>query len=132
MPGSQFEFVRQAVLPSIRPPGVDQTAQMDLPEEGVASISGTGGGVIDLSFSVSGSWSRSGQQETKRIYDLVRMYYTRPDGTIDYSSYVEVEVLRKVVWANGSQSEFAGASIGEAVEMVEEGISRTRSSDEDE
>ena len=127
MPASPFEFVRLAVLPSIRPPGADQTASMDLPEEGVASISGTGGGVIDLSFSHSGSWSRQEQHETKRIYDKVRNYYTRPDGTIDYSSYVEVEVLRKVVWANGSQSDFAGAEIGESVQMVQEGMSRTRS-----
>ena len=53
MPASPFEFVRLAVLPKIRPRGFDETATVDLPEEGVASISGTGGGVIDLSFSVS-------------------------------------------------------------------------------
>lgn len=124
MPASPFEFVRLAVLPNIRPPGVDPTAKMDLPEEGVASISGTGGGVVDLSFNTSGSWSKSGQQETRRIYDKVRIAYTRPDGTIDWSNYVEVEVLRKIVWASGDQSEFAGASIGESVQMVQEGLSR--------
>lgn len=124
MPSSPFEFVRRVILPNIRPPGADQTASMDLPEEGVTSITGTDGGLIDLSFSVEHHWNRGGQHETKRIYDKIRIYYTRPDGSIDWDSWVDVEVLRKVVWADGSQSEFAGASIGESVRMVQEGLSR--------
>ena len=124
MPASPFEFVRFALLPNIRPPGTGQTPSVDAPEEGVTAIAGTGGGVVDLSFSVSHSWSRSGQQEIRRIYDKVKIYYTRPDGTIDFSSWVEVEVLRKVVWANGDQSEFAGANIAANIELIGQGFSR--------
>ena len=124
MPASPFEFVRLAVLPSIRPPGVDQTASMDLPEEGVASISGTGGGVVDLSFSVSHSWTRQIHDEAKRKYDIVRTFYTRPDGTIDYNSYVEWEVVRQVSWANGDKEAYGKPEIAINMELIQEGLTR--------
>ena len=124
MPASPFEFVRLAVLPSIRPSGVDPTASMDLPEEGVASISGTGGGVIDLTFTVSHSWSRQIHEEARRRYDVVRTFYTRPDGTIDYNSYVEWEVVREVSFANGDKEAYAKPQIAENMELIQEGLTR--------
>ena len=124
MPASPFEFVRLAVLPSIRPPGVDQTASMDLPEEGVTAITGTGGGVVDLTFSVSHSWSRAIHEEARRKYDVVRTFYTRPDGTIDRSSYVEWEVVREVSFANGDKEAYAKPQIAENMELIQEGLTR--------
>ena len=124
MSASPFEFIRLAVLPKIRPPGVDPTASMDLPEEGVASISGTGGGVIDLTFSYSGSWNRQIHEEAKRKCDIVRTYYTRPDGTIDYNSYVEWEVLREVSFANGDKEAYAKSEIADNMELIQEGLTR--------
>ena len=124
MPASPFEFVRLAVLPSIRPPGADQTASMDLPEEGIASISGTGGGVIDLTFTVSHSWTRAIHEEATRKYDVVRTFYTRPDGTIDYNSYVEWEVVREVSFANGDKEAYAKPQIAINMELIAEGLTR--------
>lgn len=124
MPASPFEFVRLAVLPKIRPSGVDQTASMDLPEEGVASISGTGGGVIDLSFSVSHSWTRQIHEEAKRKFDIVRTYYVRPDGTVDRSKFVEWEVVREVSFANGDKEAYAKPQIAENMELIQSGLSR--------
>jgi len=124
MPASEFEFIRRAVLPNIRPPGADQTASMDLPEEGVASISGTGGGVIDLTFSVSHSWTRQIHEEAQRRYDIVRTYFTRPDGTIDDESYVEWEVVREVSFANGDKEAYAKPQIAENMELIQQGLVR--------
>ena len=125
MPASPFEFIRVALLPNIRPPGADQTAAMDLPEEGVTSIGGTGGGVIDLSFSYSSSWSKQLHEEAERKYDIVRTYYTRPDGTIDYNSFVEWEVVREVSFANGDKEAYAKPQIKENMELIQEGLTRS-------
>jgi hypothetical protein len=98
-----FDFVRMAMMPRIRPIGSDLSATMqDEPEQGVASIGGTGGGVIDLNFSVSHTINRQHAHEDKRVYDVIKVAYTRPDGSIDWSRWYEVEVLREVSFANGS------------------------------
>ena len=59
-----------------------------------------------------------------RTYDIVRTYYTRPDGTIDYSSYVEWEVLREVSFANGDKEAYAKPEIAENMELIQEGLTR--------
>ena len=121
---SPFEFVRFAVLPNFRPFGIEPTASMDLPEEGVTAIAGTGGGVIDLTFSVSESWNRAQHEEAQRKYDIVRTFYTRPDGTIDFNSFVEFEVVREVTFLNGDKEAYGKPDIKNNMELMQEGLTR--------
>lgn len=92
-----FEVVvRPVVFPNIRPAPTRALSPEDTPEQGIAVLSGSGGALIDLSVSEQTSWSRAHLVEAKRVYDKVRIPYTRQDGTFDYSRYTEVEVIREV------------------------------------
>lgn len=121
-----FDFVRMAMLPKWRPENpFGQTATMqDTPEQGLASIGGTGGGVIDLPFSISRSIQRNHADEDKRVYDTVRVYYTRPDGTIDYSQSYEIEVVRELSFGNGDKVAYAQPEVAENIELVAAGLTR--------
>jgi hypothetical protein len=125
MAASPFEFIRRGILPSIRPPGVDQTASMDLPEEGVVSISGTGGGVVDLTFSISHSWTVQVHEEEKRRYDKMRTYYTRPDGSVDKSSYVDWEAAREITFGGtGGKDSYSKMPTAENITLIQAGLTR--------
>ena len=87
-------IVRPAVFPNIRPAPARLSLPGDAPDKGVATLGGSGGGVIDLPWSESFSMSR-GHHETKRTFEKVRMPYTNPDGTLDWSHYIEFEIATK-------------------------------------
>src|SRR5580765_582165 len=91
-----FEVVvRPAVFPNIRPQRPGLSMPGDAPDKGFASISGGGGSLIDLPWSESMSMSK-GHLEKRRTFHKVRVPYTRPDGTIDWSRYTEDEVMNRV------------------------------------
>lgn len=94
-------IVRPVVFPNIRPAPTRALAPEDTPEQGIAVLGGSGGRLIDLTVSESSSWSRQHLVEKQRKFDRVRIPYTRPDGTFDYSRYIEVEVAKKVDFFDG-------------------------------
>jgi hypothetical protein len=124
-----FEVVvRPAVFPNIRPAPPQVLLPADAPDKGFAVINGSGGGLIDLPFSRSSSWSKSRMVEVRRHFDKARMYYTRPDGTLDKSKYWEFEVLTYVEYLeNGTKAigqEFAPIQEADNIEVMERGLSR--------
>ncbi|SRR5580765_3205726 len=123
----QFDFVRMALTPKFRPQTFGEQAGIDDPEQGKASIGGTGGGVIDLNYSMSMSVNRQHHVEAERRYDVVRTYYTRPDGTIDTNSFVEWEVVREVSFGNGDKEAYAKPQIAANMELMQEGLTRRMS-----
>lgn len=96
-------IVRPVVFPNIRPAPARSILPEDDPEQGVAVLGGSGGKLVDLTSSESGNISRSHLVESKRRFDKVKIPYTRPDGTFDYSRYTVVEVLRKVDFFSGNE-----------------------------
>lgn len=92
-----FEVVvRPVVFPNIRPAPTRALSPEDTPEQGIAVLSGSGGALIDLSASEQSSWTRTQIIEAKRRYDKVRIPISRPDGSIDWNQWTEVEVLKEV------------------------------------
>jgi len=91
-----FEVVvRPAVFPNIRPQRPGLSLPGDAPDKGFATISGGGGSLISLPWSESASMSK-GHLEKKRTYHKVRIPYTRPDGSLDWSRYLEYEVAERM------------------------------------
>ena len=126
---TSFEtVVRPAVLPNIRPTPTASVPIADAPDKGLAVITGGGNSVVDLSHSETHSWSKSRHVEVKRTFDKARVYYTSPDGTIDYSQYWEFEVLRSIEFIeNGATTtsfQYAPFQNLDNVEIVEEGLTR--------
>ena len=124
-----FEVVvRPAILPDIRPPPAQALLPADAPDKGIAVLSGSGGGVIDLPWSQTSSWSRSRQVEVKRHYDKVRVYASNPDGTFNRDEYIEYEVLTSIEYLQNGETAigqvFARPLESEGVEVIERGLSR--------
>ena len=122
-------IVRPVVFPNIRPAAPRALPIADAPDKGLATISGGGASsVISLPHSESHSWSRSRMVEVKRTFSKVRMYYTRPDGTVDYSKYWEFEVLTAIEYLeNGktnSRVEFAKPLSADNIDVISEGNTR--------
>jgi hypothetical protein len=114
--------VRPAVFPNIRPAPARALPIEDAPDKGLAVITGGSNSLVDLPHSESHSWSTSRSIEVRRIFDKVRIYYTRPDGTVDKSKYWEFEVLRRIeLRENGNKvigEEFAPAETGTNIEIT--------------
>lgn len=121
----QFEFMRMAMMPKIRPSGEALGAQIDSPEAGKVSIGGTGGGVIDLNLSEAHSMNRQVHAEAKRTFSIVRILHTGPDGSIDESDYIETEVMTEVSFGSGARETYAKPEIKENMELIAEGLTRT-------
>jgi hypothetical protein len=124
-----FEVVvRPVVFPSIRPPPARTVPIEDAPDKGLAVISGGNNHLIDLPHSESHSWSKSRMVEVKRTFDKARIYYTRPDGTLDKNQYWEFEVLRSVEFLeNGTTAfgqQFAPMQEAENIEVFEQNLTR--------
>jgi hypothetical protein len=84
--------VRPVVFPNIRPPAARMLAPENDPAQGIATISGTGGKLIDLPHSWSASHSETKQQqETKRQYNVEKVYQVDDNGTINRDNFIEVE-----------------------------------------
>jgi hypothetical protein len=100
---SGFEvIVRPVILPDIRPSRPRILPQQDDPSQGIATLSGSGGSLIDLSQSESHSWSRSIQKEKKRKFNKERIYKKDDAGTVDKSTYVDVERLKWLQTLDGA------------------------------
>src|SRR5580765_4972174 len=124
-----FEVVvRPAVFSNIRPPAARALSIEDAPDKGIASISGGNSQLVDLTYTMSSSWSRSRMVEVIRHYDKARIYYTRPDGTLDRDQYWEFEVLRSIEFLeNGTTKigqQFAPFQELDNVEIIDRGLSR--------
>jgi hypothetical protein len=93
-----FEVVvRPAVLPNIRPGPARVLPPADDATKGICTIGGSGGGLIDLQYSFSASYSsNSPEHETKRQVDNERVYQKDEKGNINKKNYVDVERLKKV------------------------------------
>lgn len=89
-------IVRPVVFPVIRPARARVLAPADDPEKGVATLSGSGGGLIDLSFSESASWSRSRQVEAQRTVRVKRVKQKEEDGTINEENFVDIEEVKEL------------------------------------
>ena len=128
---SGFEIiVRPVILPDIRPSQPRILPQQDDPSQGIATLSGSGGGLIDLSQSESHSWSRSIQKEKKRKFAKERIYKKNKDtGTVDKSTYVDVERLKWLQTQDGagvsSSVRYADPPERDNVEVLEDNQVRT-------
>jgi hypothetical protein len=93
-----FEVVvRPMVLPNIRPAATRVLPPQDHPEQGIAVISGGGGGPIDLPYSMSVSYSSSAPAtESKRQFDNERVHRVDEKGNVDKSTYVDIERLSRI------------------------------------
>jgi hypothetical protein len=120
--------VRPVVFPNIRPAAARALRIEDAPDKGIAVITGGSNSVVDIPLSYSSSWSKHRMVEVKRTYDKVRIYYTRPDGTLDQSKYWEFEVLRSIQYLeNGTTAigaQFAPFQNLDNVEIIDEGLTR--------
>lgn len=93
--------VRPVVLPNIRPLPTPVLAPDD-PTSGLATISSSSGSLIDLNQSESHSWSISKQVETKRAFDVERVYQVEDNGNINRKNFVDVERLKKIQVRDGN------------------------------
>lgn len=89
-------IVRPVVFPNIRPAAPRSLAPEDDPERGVCVLSGSSGGLIDLSISENMSFSRSRSNELKRRYDEVRVYQKEDDGTVNRDNFIDVQVVNRM------------------------------------
>lgn len=124
-----FEIiVRPVVFPNIRPQPTRALTIADAPDKGICTIRGGGGGIVDLPYSVSNSWSKSRMVEVRRHFDKARIYYTRPDGTFDKSKYWEFEVLTSIEYLENGMTawgqQFAPMPEGDNVEVINRGLTR--------
>ena len=94
-------FVREYVLPQIRPAPPPAIPFQDTPEQGVAVLRGLGGKLIDLTFSETSSWSKSRPVEVERVVDVHRVKQKLPDGTVNEENYVDVESVRELTMRGG-------------------------------
>ncbi|HMF26166.1 MAG TPA: hypothetical protein VKG24_29160 [Pseudolabrys sp.] len=89
--------VRPAILPNIRPVAPRLLAPEDNPEQGVATLGGSGGQVISLAYHFQSSMQREmPHYETQRTYDVDRIYQENDDGSINKDNYVDVERVKKM------------------------------------
>ena len=104
--------VRPVILPNIRPAPPRVLLPSTNPDQGIATISGSGGHVIDLTRSETHSWSRSIKKEKKRKYAKERIYKKDDNGTVDKSTYLDVE-RAKMIWT------VDGNNIGESIRYAD-------------
>lgn len=127
-----FEVVvRPAVLPDIRPPPARSLPVEDAPDKGIAVINGIGNSIVDLTYSFSSSWSVTRLVEERRIFSKVRVYATNPDGTFDYNTYIEYEVLTGIEYLKNGQptigQQYARPFESEGVTIIQHGLTRNNS-----
>lgn len=101
MPGIEV-IVRPSVFPDIRPKSRNEGTAPD-PEAGRCRLTGADGLVLDLNLSLTQSMSKQHGQETKRVYDIARIYRTVPNQDnpeaaprVDRDTYLDVEVPHQV------------------------------------
>ena len=84
--------VRPVVLPNIRPQAPRVLAPASDPEQGIATFTGSGGGMVDLPYSYQLSSSKAQPHtEVERTYDVDKIYQKNDDGTINKDNNVKVQ-----------------------------------------
>jgi len=120
--------VRPVVFPNIRPAPARALRIEDAPDKGIAVITGGSNSLVDLPYSEQHSWSQSRMVEVVRKFDKARIYYTRPDGTLDKNEYWEFEVLRSIQFLENGQTawgqQYAPMQNLENVEVINRGLTR--------
>src|SRR5262245_50672990 len=110
-------IVRPVVFPSIRPQPARALPPEDNPEDGIATIGGSGGRVIDLTYSYSVSKSRSANnREVARASDEVKVFQKEDDGKVNKKNWVKVRSLHHALMrdAEGAEYEDSYARVKEA------------------
>ena len=112
-------IVRPVVFPVIRPGRARALAPEDDPEKGIAEFTGSSGGLVDLTFSETHSWSKSKPVEVERTVAVERVYQKEKDAPggqglngplpkgVNPENYVDIERMEKLVVAeaNGQWTE---------------------------
>jgi hypothetical protein len=130
---ADFEIiVRPAILPNIRPA---RQPRMPTPaaaaDQNMVVLSGGNSGAkwVDLTTSTSYSMSRQKHIETKRTFDVERIYRKDDDDKVDKSQYVDVERVKKVETRDGtgvkSQTVYAKPPDRDNVKILETGVVRS-------
>jgi hypothetical protein len=98
-------IVRPVILPNIRPPPPRVLLPEADPSQGIVVLGGSGGGLIDLSQSGSASFSVSKGKETKRKFDVERIYHKDDEddgGEVDKDQFMDVERLKSLSSRDGN------------------------------
>lgn len=98
-----FETVVRPVAPiNIRPSSARPLAPANVTDQSFAVIGGSGGNLIDLSYSESRSESHSKPKETRRRVDEARVYQKDDGGEVNKDTFIDVEVANKIWFDDGS------------------------------
>jgi hypothetical protein len=88
--------VRPVVFPSIRPAPARVLAPAQNPDQGIATINGSGNTSVSTSWSWNTSVSRENRQiESRRVVDVDRIYQMDDTGKINKQNFVDVERTKK-------------------------------------
>jgi hypothetical protein len=125
-----FEIVvRPSVSPSIRPAPAQPLSPANVTDQSFAIINGSGGSLIDLSYSESRSESHSKPKETKRRVDETRIYkMDDDDGTVDKDTFVDVDVANKIWFDDGSIADYARVQEADNIEIRNPNVMKKRTS----
>lgn len=120
-------IVRPVVFPGIRPQKQRVLPTESDPEQGVCTIEGNSGGIIDLTDSWSVSKSKSIQwKEVGRVSSKVRIKQKEPDGTINPDNYVDVKVAKSILTRRDDgrihEQRFRPAKTEDNIEVLEANI----------
>jgi hypothetical protein len=126
-----FEVVvRPVVFPNIRPSRARTAlASSDDPEQGKCVLIGGGAKFMGASYNWSVSLSRQlPRTETARQFDKERVYKTDKDGTVDKSTFIDLERLKKVRLDRGEEvpirDEYADPPKADNIETLETDVVR--------
>lgn len=95
-------IVRPVVMPNIRPSTAQPVPVEDTSNSGVFTIHAASGKFLDLQYSWSASTSQSNPTETKRRYDVARVYQKDDSGNVNQDTFVDIEVANKIWMNDGS------------------------------
>jgi hypothetical protein len=115
--------VRPVVFPDIRPaPAQPQPPATTDPKSGIATIHGANGKFLDLAYSWSTSVSASRRTETKRRYDVARVYQKDKDGNVNKDNFVDINVANKIWLKAGEEDQidyYRHVKGGPNIEIIE-------------
>lgn len=90
--------VRPVVLPNIRPAAPRVLAPADDPEQGIVTLGGSGGRLIDLPYHFTSSVQRQlPHYEKERTFDKDKIKQKDKDGKVNEDNFVEAERMKRVV-----------------------------------
>jgi hypothetical protein len=116
--------VRPVVLPNIRPAVPRVLAPPDDPEQGIVTLGGSGGRLIDLPYHFTSSVQRQlPHYEQERTFDVNKIKQKDKDGKINEDNFVSSEMMKKltVVSPDGTvtQWNFADPPKADNIEITE-------------